>query len=38
MGSPLASGTGKTPLAIGIGIGIKAAKVGHRVLFDTATG
>ncbi|MEO6473121.1 MAG: IS21-like element helper ATPase IstB [Aeromicrobium sp.] len=29
-------GTGKTHLAIGLGI--KAAKAGHRVLFDTATG
>ena len=29
-------GTGKTHLAAGIGI--KAAKAGHRVLFDTATG
>jgi DNA replication protein DnaC len=29
-------GTGKTHLAVGIGI--KAAKAGHRVLFDTATG
>jgi DNA replication protein DnaC len=29
-------GTGKTHLAIGLGI--KAAKNGHRVLFDTATG
>jgi DNA replication protein DnaC len=29
-------GTGKTHLAVGIGI--KAAKSGHRVLFDTATG
>lgn len=29
-------GTGKTHLAIGLGI--KAAKAGHRVLFNTATG
>jgi len=29
-------GTGKTHLAVGIGI--KAARAGHRVLFDTATG
>ncbi|WP_232085172.1 ATP-binding protein, partial [Arthrobacter sp. SO5] len=29
-------GTGKTHLAVGIGI--KAAKAGHRVLFDSATG
>nr|WP_269453325.1 ATP-binding protein [Paenarthrobacter nicotinovorans] len=29
-------GTGKTHLAVGIGI--RAARAGHRVLFDTATG
>jgi hypothetical protein len=34
-GPPRATGTGKTHLAVGIGI--KAAKAGHRVLFDSVT-